>query len=205
MGRSIPRSSRKFHRPYVSTYPTGKRASRLVAAIICLSAILSTGIGLVLITNERATIGGVPTSIIMDFLGDGTARRAYFQGDSQKLHDRLEAMGVEERIKAFYRPQIQDEVKLDQYIHQLLYNRTGYVGEAYHVNSQGNLILRESAPDNFDEWFKLAREAGLVNGSLRQDGIQYVVSSAGAVVSYEELAAIFTLEELRSLVKIKQQ
>lgn len=158
-----------------------------------------------LLTSERATIGGVPTSIIIDSLKDETARSALLQRDSRKLHDRLEVMGVEARIKAFYRPQIPNEVKLDQHIHQLLYDRTGYVGDAYQVNSQGVLTLRESAaPDDFNQWFKLAREVGLVNGSLKQNGIQYVIGAGGAVVPYEELAAIFTLEELRALAETKQ-
>jgi hypothetical protein len=52
-------------------------------------------------------------------------------------------MGVEEKIKSFYRPKIRDEAKLDQYIHQILYDRTGYVGEAYQVNSEGVLVLKK--------------------------------------------------------------
>lgn len=203
--RTAPMSRRKLHRQHVSTHPALKRASWWVAVLICFSVLLSVGIGVVLLTNERATIGGVPVSIIMDFLRDETARSAYFQGDRQKLHDRLEAMGVEEEIKAFYRPQIRNEARLDRYIHQLLYNRTGHVGDAYQVNSQGVLTLKEPASDGFDEWFKLAREAGLVNSSLKQDGVQYVISPGGTVVPYEELAAIFTLEKLRSLVEMKQQ
>jgi hypothetical protein len=83
--------------------------------------------------------------IIVSFIQDETARSAYFKGDSKKLHDRLQDMGVEEQIKAFYRPQIGDEVQLDQYIHQLLYNRTGHVGDAYKVNSQGILVLKKKA------------------------------------------------------------
>ncbi|NER25996.1 MAG: hypothetical protein F6J96_35965, partial [Symploca sp. SIO1C2] len=48
------------------------------------------------------------------------------------------------RIKAFYRPRIQDETQLDQHIHQILYDRVGYVGDAYQVNSEGVLVLKES-------------------------------------------------------------
>lgn len=65
-------------------------------------------------------------------------------GDNKQLHSRLEILGIEEEIKDYYRPQITDEVQLDQYIHQLLYDRTGYVGYNYRVNSQGILILRKS-------------------------------------------------------------
>lgn len=60
------------------------------------------------------TIGGVPAPIMVSFIQDETARSAYLRGDSKKLHDRLQDMGVEEQIKAFYRSQIADEVQLDQ-------------------------------------------------------------------------------------------
>lgn len=103
---------------------------------------LSAWLGVGLVTNGHFTIGGVPTPIVMSFLQDETARNAYFQGDRKKLHARLQSMGVEERVKAFYRPQISDEVKLDQYIHQILYERTGYVGDAYRLN-QGVLVLKK--------------------------------------------------------------
>ena len=46
-------------------------------------------------------------------------------------------------MKNFYRPQIPDEAKLDQHIHQILYERTGYVGEQYRVNAQGFLVLKD--------------------------------------------------------------
>jgi hypothetical protein len=91
---------------------------------------------------QRLTIADVPVSIVISFLQDETARNAYFMGDNTKLHDRLEQMGIEPRIKDFYRPQIPDEVALDQYIHQLLYERTGYVGKGYRLNEQGVLVLK---------------------------------------------------------------
>jgi hypothetical protein len=51
-------------------------------------------------------------------------------------------MGIEEKMKDYYRPQISDEGVLDQHIHQILYDRTGYVGEAYQVNG-GVLVLKD--------------------------------------------------------------
>jgi hypothetical protein len=81
--------------------------------------------------------------VILTFLQDQPARTAYFQNDDQALHDRLDALGIEEQIKAYYRPQIPDEIKLDQYIHQVFYNRTGYVGNEYQVNEQGTLRLKQ--------------------------------------------------------------
>lgn len=95
------------------------------------------------IVSGQLVISGVPFSIILTFLRDKTARRAYFRKDSSALHDRLWSMGIEERIKDFYRPQLQDELEVDRYIHQLLFERTGYVGKDYQVNPEGILFLKE--------------------------------------------------------------
>jgi hypothetical protein len=92
-------------------------------------------------------IGGVPSSIILTFLQDQPALTAYFQNNKQALHDRLEELEIEEQIKAYYRPQIPDEAELDQYIHQVFYDRTGYVGEDYQVNEQGILSLKRRYTD----------------------------------------------------------
>jgi len=197
--RPIARSRRYSVSPDTNSGNTALK----VATLLCLALILFVSLG-VLLTSRPLTIGGVPLPIIIDFLRDETARDAYFQRDRRVLHDRLQAMGVEEQIKAFYRPQIRDEAKLDQYIHQLLYDRTGYVGEAYRVNSQGTLVLKEQVPEGFDEWFSLAQKADLVTGRVQRDGVQYVISSNGVLVPYKQLAGIFSQEELRSLVKIKQ-
>ncbi len=142
MGRHVFQSRRTRPSRYGSTYPSSK-ADRLGAMIVYLCLLLNVGIGVVLLANRYLAIGGVPTPIIISFLQDETARNAYFQGDREKLHARLEEMGTEEEIKAFYRPQIPDEAKLDQHIHQIMYDRTGYVGEAYQVNSQGVLVLKQ--------------------------------------------------------------
>ncbi|MCA1992528.1 MAG: hypothetical protein LDL41_10920 [Coleofasciculus sp. S288] len=127
--------------PYISPRSSKKATVRLVTSIY-LSVVLAIGIIVILLASERLTVGGVPLRIVMEFLGDETARNAYFQGDSTKVHDRLDEMGIEEEMKAFYRPQIRDEVKLDQHIHQILYERTGYVGKAYRVNNEGVLVLK---------------------------------------------------------------
>jgi L-lactate utilization protein LutC len=79
----------------------------------------------------------------MSFLSDDAARNAYLAGEPAALHDRLEVMGIEEQIKEYYRPQISDEAKLDQHIHQILYDRTGYVGAQYEVNPEGVLVLKD--------------------------------------------------------------
>jgi hypothetical protein len=93
--------------------------------------------------SGQLVVGGVPSSIILTFLQDKPALKAYLRGDSVALHDRLQELNVEARIKDYYRPEIPDEVALDRYIHQIFYDRTGYVGQAYWVNSQGQLMLRE--------------------------------------------------------------
>ncbi len=85
------------------------------------------------------TLGGVPIAVIQRFLFDQQALNAYFNGDSRELHNRLSAMGVEEEVKSYYRSQITNETELDQHIHQIMFERTGYVGEAYVIDKEGNL------------------------------------------------------------------
>ena len=54
----------------------------------------------------------------------------------------MDNLGVEYDIKAYYRDRIQDPVKLDQHIHQILFDRTGYVGESYTVKGR-TLVLKD--------------------------------------------------------------
>jgi hypothetical protein len=118
------------------------KTSSTMGRVITLVVASLLGLSILWFFSGNLLIGGVPSSIILTFLQDQPSRDAYFRGDRQALHDRLSDLGIEEQIKAYYRPQIPDEVQLDLYIHQLLYNRTGYVGEAYRVTDQGTLILR---------------------------------------------------------------
>jgi hypothetical protein len=94
------------------------------------------------VNSGQLIISGVPCSIIFTFLRDRVARRAYFRQDGKALHDRLYDLGIEEQIKDFYRPQILNEAELDRYIHQILYDRTGYIGRDYRANSKGVLVLK---------------------------------------------------------------
>jgi hypothetical protein len=89
---------------------------------------------------DRLVIRRVPLPILLEFLKDDTARKAYFQDNKKTLHDRLNQMGVEEKIKDFYREQIPNKYALDRHIHQIFYDNTGYIGKAYQVNSQGTLV-----------------------------------------------------------------
>ncbi len=114
----------------------------ILRRIVTLITVICLGLSTVWFFSGGLLIGGVPSSVILTFLQDKPALTAYFQSDNQALHDRLNELGVEEQIKDYYRPQIPDEVELDQYIHQVFYNRTGYVGKEYRVNEQGTLTLK---------------------------------------------------------------
>ncbi len=147
MAQSDSGSRKKQPRHSRSSYLASLNSAQRIALTVYFCLLLSTSIGgIFLLRNpnaiKRLTIADVPVSIVISFLQDETARNAYFMGDSTKLHDRLEQMGIEARIKDFYRPQIPDEAALDQYIHQLLYERTGYVGKGYRLNDQGVLVLK---------------------------------------------------------------
>ena len=176
-----------------------KKSQRLVSLFLLFPLTM----GGVILARETVTIGEVPINIVWKFLGDEKARNAYLKRNKRELHDRLEAMGIEEDIKAFYRPKIQDEARLDQYIHQIFYHDTGYVGDGYYVNSQGILILRQPISNEFNQWFKLAYKAGVVTGSRQENGVIYVISQKGEVAPYKEIAAIFPVELLRSLTEVQ--
>jgi hypothetical protein len=119
------------------------RSRQNITAFAYLAGVFVVGVVVILFFQGRLVIGGVPSSIVVEFLQDDLARSAYFSGNSTALHDRLDEMGIEEKMKDYYRPQISDEGVLDQHIHQILYDRTGYVGEAYQVNG-GVLVLKET-------------------------------------------------------------
>ena len=108
-----------------------------VAALFSLS--IGTATWTALFTSGRITLGGVPYSIINKFWQDEAARTAYFSGDRQALHARLGELNVETDIKHYYRSQFSEEDELDLYIHQLMFDHTGYVGEAYQVDNYGRL------------------------------------------------------------------
>ena len=144
MGR--PGNQSRVLRPlrYGLPHRPPRKASILVATIICANLLLCAWIWVVLLTKGYLAIGGIPTPIIVSFLQDEKARNAYFQGDKTKFYARLQDLYIEDKMKAYYRPQIPNEAKLDQYTHQILYDRTGYVGESYRVN-QGILVLQKKA------------------------------------------------------------
>ena len=96
-----------------------------------------------MLTKGYVAVGGVPSPIILSFLQNDTARIAYFDGDEEKLHAQIQRMNLAEKLKPYYRPQFAEEAKLDLHTHQILYDRTGYVGKAYQVSKQGVLTLKK--------------------------------------------------------------
>ena len=170
--------------------------------VLILILLLMGGSGLILYPS--LTFRGVPLPIIVKCLTDEPARRAYFDGDPQALHDRLDTLGVEAEVKAFYRPQIQDEITLDQHVHQIFYDTTGYIGKAYRLDDQNRLVLKHSPTAQFEKWYQLAYQAGVVVGRKQIGGVQYVVSPQGIEAPYKQISAIYPQRFLRQLIKSKQ-
>lgn len=112
----------------------GKAITRLV-----LLAFLAAGTWVALFTTEVVTLGGVPYSVLMKVWQNPATRSALLRRDSVALHDLMDNMGIEYEIKKYYSKRIQDPVELDQHIHQILYDRTRYVGANY-VVVRGKLI-----------------------------------------------------------------
>jgi hypothetical protein len=137
----MPRPHGGCHVPY--SRASNKKTLIVTVSLIWILGSFALGWGILFVSGV-VTLGGVPASIVGKFLGDPTAVGAFLTGEGAKLHQRLEELGIESEIKAYYRPRIPDEVRLDQYIHQLLYDRTGYVGNNYLVTPSGNLVLKTS-------------------------------------------------------------
>lgn len=200
-----PKSSRQHLRlrnssqSYRSRPPSGSIFQRKRAPIVLwglLGIVLSGSLWL-----RFGTIQGVPAFIVLKFVTDRTALNAYFSGELRVLHDRLNQMGVEEDIKAYYRPQFSDEVELDWHIHQLLYDRTGYVGKAYKIGANQTLVLKTQADKVFPRWLALAKEAGLELSHREEDGIIYLDFPDGISVPYEQFSEIYSLKTLRQMIR----
>ena len=116
----------------------------LVAALTLFS--LGGSVWAALFLDGKVTYRGVPYQVIRKFWQDEIAKTAYFSGDEQALHYRLSELGIERDIKAYYRAQpesdFENEYELDRHIHQIMFDRTGYVGEAYQVDRHGRLVPR---------------------------------------------------------------
>jgi hypothetical protein len=170
------------------------------------SIVFGTGLGCILLTTvglwlakDTLTYRGVPLGMILDFLTDPIARNAYFDGDRKLLHQRLDELGFERNIKAFYRPKISDEVELDRYIHQLMYENTGYVGKAYHLGQSGQLVHNGQLPPEFKPWMQLAVKLGIAKGHTVIDGKLYIETTQGPAIPYQTLITLYSLEDLQQL------
>jgi hypothetical protein len=162
-------------------------------------SLLLGGIGL-WVAYPSLTYKGVPVKILVQFIEDPLARKFYFSGQKTALHNRLKEMDVEEQIKDFYRPQIQNEQQLDLYIHQLLYDNTGYIGAAYIVNGQGQLALSPTLSPEFWRWFELAKQLQLVTDQELEGGQVYVTTPQGDRVPYTTIAALYPIADLEKWV-----
>ncbi|MBW4662926.1 MAG: hypothetical protein KME01_01780 [Chroococcus sp. CMT-3BRIN-NPC107] len=141
-------ASRKRNSRYKVSDRTPNPASIIIAIISC---VFLGGLGWIwttMLTKGYVAIGGVPSPIIISFLRNETARAAYFDGDNEKLHAQMQSMDLAEKLKPYYRPQFANEAQLDRYTHQILYDRTGYIGKAYQVNPQGILVVKKGIVQN---------------------------------------------------------
>ena len=111
----------------------------IVAAI---ATIMFSGTWIILFATDTITLGGVPYSVLMKVWQNPAARSALLSGDETELHDLMGGLGIEYDIKNYYRSRIDDPVKLDQHIHQILFERTGYIGENYTVRGR-TLVLKD--------------------------------------------------------------
>lgn len=152
---------------------------------------------------DSIVIQGIPLNILWMATSDLPTVEAYLRGDKVALHQRLQDKGVEEAIKAYYRPRIRNEKQLDQYIHQLFYELSGYVGVAYRVNDQGILELRQPTPNPEQQrWVSLALKLGVISRVTHQDGVDYVTNPDGTQITYAQasrLLPLTTLEQLNQL------
>ncbi len=117
-----------------------RRLRHAMAAVACMGVGIACWGGLFI--NNQVTLGGVPYRVVRKFWNNQAARDAYFAGDRQALHDHLSALNVESDIKNYYRDRFDNEYELDRYIHQIMFDRTGYVGKAYDVDNYGRLNSR---------------------------------------------------------------
>ncbi len=178
------------------------RPKRLKWPYVAAGSAVALLLGLAL-AFPSLTYKGVPLKILLKFVKDPVARQAYFSGDKVGLHNRLDQMGIEPDIKAFYRPKFQSEQALDRYIHQLLYDNTGYVGTDYRLSEQGQLVPRSTLPADFDRWFALAQQLNFVVGYETQNGVLYVKTPQGSRAPYTSMADLYPTSDMEKWIALK--
>ncbi|MDV3350628.1 hypothetical protein D0962_11865 [Leptolyngbyaceae cyanobacterium CCMR0082] len=128
-----------------------QKSNKTMGKVIVAGAVgtlMAVGTWVVLFTTGVVTLGGVPYTILLKVWQNPAARSALLGGEETELHNLMGSLGIEYDIKEYYRDRIQDPVKLDQHIHQILFDRTGYVGENYTVRGR-TLVLKD--PSKLEE------------------------------------------------------
>ncbi|EKV02110.1 hypothetical protein Lepto7375DRAFT_4313 [Leptolyngbya sp. PCC 7375] len=128
-----------------------QKSNKTMGKVIVAGAVgtlMAVGTWVVLFTTGAVTLGGVPYTIILKVWQNPAARSALLGGEETELHNLMGSLGIEYDIKEYYRDRIKDPVKLDQHIHQILFDRTGYVGENYTVRGR-TLVLKD--PSKLEE------------------------------------------------------
>jgi hypothetical protein len=182
--------------PFKSVVSSGLR-SRWRGAFPHFKRRLRTAVSPLKPAADAVTLRGVPLTIIARFLNDPAAVKAVLRGNKRRLHDRLGAMGIEEHIKAHYRARIRDEHALDLYIHQLFFNLSGYVGTDFRADARGVLVARQQRDPDFEAWFRAAYDAGLLTGSKKRAGVQYVIDRRGKVLPFAHARRIYPPQSLK--------
>jgi hypothetical protein len=139
----IKAKKRSSRRKPLNARKIKKKSQSLQKVVIGLLLSGTIGWGILFLAG-KVTLGGVPASIIIKFLKDPYSLEQFLLGNKVQLHNRLQSLGIEEEIKDYYRPKISDEIVLDRYIHQILFDRTGYIGNDYILGPNGLLILKPS-------------------------------------------------------------
>lgn len=178
-----------------------RRSQLLIGSLFLILAAILFGY----FQKDAIVIKGIPLKIILTAATDPNIVQAYLEGNKVGLHESLQEKGVEEAIKAYYRPQIRNEKQLDQYIHQLFYELSGYVGVAYRVNDQGILELRQRTPNPEQQrWVNLALKLGVISRVTHQNGVDYVTSLDGTQITYAQASQLLPLAMLEQLNQLNQ-
>ncbi len=86
-------------------------------------------------------IAGIPLPIYLEVITDAEAVFAVITGDGNTFRNRLQDLGIENKIRTLYRPYFADEIELENYIDQIFYDSTGYANSSeYNVNQQNKYM-----------------------------------------------------------------
>lgn len=114
-----------------------------IVAGVVTALVAAVSVGTALFLTDAITWRGIPYSVLAKVWADPGAKAALASGDPVEMHRQLSALGIEYDIKQYYRARISDPVELDQHIHQIFYDWSGYIGENYTVDGRGKLVLKD--------------------------------------------------------------